>query len=87
MRGLHTEQALPDELRFIVAVASNVALFNPPTTLMVAPLQSQTLSKEKCDVVDWWRPAGEYWLNDVCAHVSKLCIYLLYCLSSDVCLY
>ncbi|KAB5592974.1 membrane protein [Ceratobasidium theobromae] len=70
MRGLHTEQALPDELRFIVAVASNVALFNPPTTLMVAPLQSQTLSKEKCDVVDWWRPAGEYWLNDVCAHLG-----------------
>ncbi|CAE6410300.1 unnamed protein product [Rhizoctonia solani] len=67
MSKLQTNEALPDELRFTVAVASKAAIINPPDELR-APPKLDSLDGELGKVVEWWRRGGEGWLQDVCAH-------------------
>lgn len=66
MAKLRTEQHLPDELRFTVAVVSKAAASNPPETLKVIRSQDSVIGSS--DVVEWWQRAGEIWLQDVCTH-------------------
>lgn len=68
MTKLRTEQHLPDELRFTVAVILKAAVSNPPDTLKV--VWSQGSEIRPSDVIDWWQRAGEVWLQDVCTHLG-----------------
>ncbi|CUA75607.1 putative membrane protein C6F6,13c [Schizosaccharomyces pombe 972h-] [Rhizoctonia solani] len=65
MSKLQTKQALPDELRFTIAVVCKVAIIHPPDDLRLPP---ERPDGELGRVVDWWSRVGEVWLRDVCAH-------------------
>jgi hypothetical protein len=66
MSKLQTNDTLPDELRFTIAVVCKAALVNPPDDLRAPP---EGPSGELGDAVDWWKRDGQVWLQHVCAHV------------------
>lgn len=62
----YTAGHLSDELRFMVALVSKIAILNPPDTLR---LRSTAPNGNLGEVVAWWQPSGDTWFQDICAHV------------------
>ncbi|KAG8739847.1 hypothetical protein FRC10_005042 [Ceratobasidium sp. 414] len=63
-----TTVQLPDELRFIVALISRVAVLNPPDAL-----RTNTDNQEGDDtnsIVPWWQPVANTWLQDICVYLG-----------------
>ncbi|CEL53296.1 putative membrane protein F35D11,3 OS=Caenorhabditis elegans GN=F35D11.3 PE=3 SV=2 [Rhizoctonia solani AG-1 IB] len=67
MSNIQTNDTLPDELRFTIAVVCKAALVNPPDDLRAPP---EGLSGELGDAVGWRKRDGQVWLQHVCAHLA-----------------